>query len=626
MPYTLNGIGTIYVGRRNRSLAHGRCEFCGRDVTLSFYDTREFFCLVFVPLIPLRKFRIQNDCSSCHRHYRIPYQDFRGAMETQIQPLQEAVRCAPGDPRRHLELANALVGLRMLREAEGAARAGVEVAPADPELNHLVATLMAGRGEVTGAVPFLSAAAASAPQDGAIRRSLGRSLARLNRLDEAARELAEARRLEPGNTDTLWLLGECYLGLSRTNEALEAFQDLMRRQPDLAHDRGLLANVKQCKEALGYPITDEERRAARRWWPFRRKSNAFDSPRPARAGSQVSWRRIAAFVIVLLGVAIVYFAAVPYWNRNHQDLYLDNGLKEALIITIDGESFSLVPGEVTKKTLRPGTHVIVTRTQKREIEKLDGLVSDMDLWESLSGPPIYVYNPLGTHIYRRQSIGYSTDPEHRTYSESYVAFERFFAQTGVDYAFQEPPETISTDSRSSVVTRVAFNIARDVDYNDLAGIRYTEGNPKEAERALRKAIDLDPCHEDARGNLVWLLADDGRLPESLAEARAWMSTCPVSIVESHRVYQNVRLQMGDREALLREYATRLREHPEVGTNHYLYGRLLDDPSEELPHYREALQKDPSLLRAQTALGHTLLKLERFTEALPALETAYKSTD
>jgi hypothetical protein len=55
MPYTLNGIGTRYYGRRNASQANGTCQSCNRWVALSSYDTRECFCLLFIPVIPLRR-------------------------------------------------------------------------------------------------------------------------------------------------------------------------------------------------------------------------------------------------------------------------------------------------------------------------------------------------------------------------------------------------------------------------------------------------------------------------------------------------------------------------------------------------------------------------------------------
>jgi hypothetical protein len=122
LPYTLNGIGTRYAGRKNASVLVGTCPSCGRRAELSDYDTREWFCFVFLPVIPLKRFRIQSDCASCRKHFRVPLKDFQQSVETTVRPLEAAAARAPGDPEAHLRLAEARIGVRMFREAEDAAR------------------------------------------------------------------------------------------------------------------------------------------------------------------------------------------------------------------------------------------------------------------------------------------------------------------------------------------------------------------------------------------------------------------------------------------------------------------------------------------------------------------------
>ena len=68
MPSTINGIGTTYYGKKNLSVRTGACEFCRRVVTLSSYDTRLWFVIFFVPVIPLGRKRIFDQCPSCSKH------------------------------------------------------------------------------------------------------------------------------------------------------------------------------------------------------------------------------------------------------------------------------------------------------------------------------------------------------------------------------------------------------------------------------------------------------------------------------------------------------------------------------------------------------------------------------
>src|SRR6185369_12137182 len=81
MPYRINGIGTGYYGRKNASARNGRCEFCKRETTLTSYDTREWFSVVFIPLIPLTPYRILESCGSCRRHRRLPLAEFQKQLD-----------------------------------------------------------------------------------------------------------------------------------------------------------------------------------------------------------------------------------------------------------------------------------------------------------------------------------------------------------------------------------------------------------------------------------------------------------------------------------------------------------------------------------------------------------------
>jgi hypothetical protein len=82
MPTTINGIGTHYYGNKNRVVRTGVCRSCGRSASLSSYDTRLWFVVVFVPVIPLGRKRIIDECSYCRRHYVANQDDY--AMSRQL--------------------------------------------------------------------------------------------------------------------------------------------------------------------------------------------------------------------------------------------------------------------------------------------------------------------------------------------------------------------------------------------------------------------------------------------------------------------------------------------------------------------------------------------------------------
>ncbi|HVR39937.1 MAG TPA: hypothetical protein VMU84_12645, partial [Thermoanaerobaculia bacterium] len=126
MPATINGIGTTYAGRKNVSTQRATCESCHKLTTLTSYDTREFFCFVFIPLIPMTKYRIFDECASCRRHRRLPLVQFQQQHDNAVNPLREAVKRSPNDAQARHELIGALVGFSMTSDAEAEARAAVQ--------------------------------------------------------------------------------------------------------------------------------------------------------------------------------------------------------------------------------------------------------------------------------------------------------------------------------------------------------------------------------------------------------------------------------------------------------------------------------------------------------------------
>jgi hypothetical protein len=51
MPYTINGFGTGYVGKRNVETRRGVCAFCGHEATIRSYDA--WYCVVALFVIPI---------------------------------------------------------------------------------------------------------------------------------------------------------------------------------------------------------------------------------------------------------------------------------------------------------------------------------------------------------------------------------------------------------------------------------------------------------------------------------------------------------------------------------------------------------------------------------------------
>ena len=105
MPHVINGIGTWYYGRRNLVVRQGRCGSCGAETRLSSYDTTLFLVVVFIPVIPLGRKRILDDCPSCRKHRYLSLKEWSELKEKALAETADRSRAAPED----LDLAVAAV-------------------------------------------------------------------------------------------------------------------------------------------------------------------------------------------------------------------------------------------------------------------------------------------------------------------------------------------------------------------------------------------------------------------------------------------------------------------------------------------------------------------------------------
>src|SRR5690349_11530844 len=111
MPHVHNGIGTWYYGKRNIQQRTGQCAACKSVSNLTTYDTRSFFVVFMVPLIPLRKLHIVDQCARCKRHGVIPWAEWETAQK-RMQNAIDAYRRSPTNAQLAEEVIRTIVPYR----------------------------------------------------------------------------------------------------------------------------------------------------------------------------------------------------------------------------------------------------------------------------------------------------------------------------------------------------------------------------------------------------------------------------------------------------------------------------------------------------------------------------------
>ena len=133
MPGTVNGIGTHYYGKKNHSNRTAACKSCGKVSVLESYDTRLWFVIVFIPVIPLGRKRITDKCPRCGRHYAADLHQYEQARQLQISAGLERFR-RELSPDAALEAHGQLLAFRENEQAAQFRATALEKFPIHPGL------------------------------------------------------------------------------------------------------------------------------------------------------------------------------------------------------------------------------------------------------------------------------------------------------------------------------------------------------------------------------------------------------------------------------------------------------------------------------------------------------------
>jgi tetratricopeptide (TPR) repeat protein len=612
MPFTFNGIGTRYCGTSNRSARVGQCDSCKRTTTLASYDTREFFCFVYIPLIPMTKYRILDYCSSCRRHRRLPAKEFQAQLDEKVAPLREAARRSPQDPEPRLTLVRTLIAWDMRPLAERELEDATRQFPQNGQFLVLLAQLTSERNDFARALTLYERAVQLDPIDPVATYGQGWVLHQMQRYEEAIPVLQRAVSQNHNKAGALYLLGSSQMKCSRWVEANHSFQQLLALVPAYNDDKKLLRLIRDCKQHLGYQLTDAERKAGRSWWPFGRFGK-----RPKLQSGPVMVRPALKYAGLALLVLIIPVMLYVAWDRRTNiEVYFDNGLDRAVNVEVDGRKFALPRRSPQKETLNEGSHTVIVREiGGKELERTTFKVEELSILDSIWHDRFFVYDVGAQNVYRRATHGYASNKDDSTYSEELVGMQKVVEQRDVDYPFQGPPDSISVDAGSSVVKKISFNTAGDIDLSTYALLRLRDGKKEEARAAIARAVTNVPCDSRARLRQVQV-AEMLDSPSVAAElAHTWIGDCPADDLVAHRTYQDVK-RLDGREAELRgEYQKMLAAAPQSARAHYLYGRVLSEPARAADEFQQAIRLDSSLVWPHFGLGHSYMEMERDSDAM-----------
>ena len=598
MPYTLNGIGTHYYGKKNHSVRAAVCKSCQRMGNLESYDTRLWVVVVFIPIIPLGRKRILDKCPACTRHYAMKADAYEQAKQLQTSGGLERFRREPSTDAA-LETHAQLVGFHEYQQAAEFRRTALARFPDHAGLRANLAEQLVDASAFDEAAGLFRDALELDPDLPEARVGVARGKMVEGKLDDAERLLDFL--MEPGagqhnSLGPLDVLAGSFQRVGRHEDALRIADVLRREIPKLEDDHDFRSFVRRSEKALH---RSESTLPARRFAPTEllRSEGSHYAP----------WQRKLAIGTVVTALIVTGLAVNNEYIRRHRTLYVLNATGEAAQVQVDDRPAEAVSG-LGRLTVAEGPHVVKV---SGPLDASYDVALSSGYFARWFSQPAWILNLGGEAVVEDVTHVYSAEgtPGHR----HLLVGETFINRPNVDYLFTAAPDQIEISSKTAVVEKTEIGWGQVDDLN--AFLATVDTNRKAALEFAEKRLRRKPDQPDLLKNYV-LQAAQGDADRRRAEAflKSGLDRRPVD-VGWHRMYQSVAELNSKNAELIAMYDGLLAADPSSGSLLYLRGRIDDDWDAEDSYYRRAIAADPKLGWPWMALAGRAATEARWDESL-----------
>jgi hypothetical protein len=282
-----------------------------------------------------------------------------------------------------------------------------------------------------------------------------------------------------------------------------------------------------------------------------------------------------------LGLAtLVLASAVLGYHRTHtQDLILLNGFDLPVLVTLDGENIKLPPQGIIFTTVKTGR-----ARGTASVDKI-GVIDDFE-HDIVSNDGTTVWNIAGaTPLLHPTIVSANTDMD----TESKNAPSVYCGKRFIELEMKLSPSKITLAKTASETGPVGIAMC----------IKYAAENSQEktivpALEALALIYDWSLSHTINAITAAKLISQ----AEAIRIAKRAIMAKPGQS-EYERIYQELRDEAGERDALLREYAERAKQETNSASVQFLYASLLTGPAgvTAMQELNRQFPQDPDILHS-----------------------------
>ena len=592
MPSSINGIGTTYYGKKDRHAHFGVCEACNANTELSSYETRLWFIVLFIPIIPLGKRQILDYCPSCTRHRAVPLGEWQRLSNDAIRDVMEKAKQSPDNPESAMEMHGTLAAFQRHEEAAKYAEIMMNNFPNNCDMHLYLGSWHARAGRTSEADACFDRALELDPANHAAARAVAIACIENGDLQRAKQLLAFMEAPGPEQDPTvLLMLADAYNAQGDSENAKHYYRIALAAAPEFARDKKLRKRIAALEAGGGTP-------------------QPILPQKPARSGKK-GWL-LAAVGVVALAMLLNYFMA------SRQTLHVVNRLPDRVTVVIDGKG----PGV----TLGPNRETITVSEgeHQAQITRTDGSVETVDFeiangfGQRYFGNNAFVLNVAGAADFLWEQTVYSENPDPNAVEPYEIKFgQEFLVMRGIDYKFEEFPAQLQMES--SRVTKTRLSVVDAAPLNVM--MSFPEGTPPGTLLDYAEHhLSLDHTNEFLLKFYFLIGLGQEQNDRCQAFLEAGLDRKPVA-VEWHRTYQEMAETADDENRMIARYDKLLAENADDSALLYLRGRLAPGALESQQYIDRAIAADPQNPYPYLATSYHLVSKGRLDEAREALAKA-----
>jgi tetratricopeptide (TPR) repeat protein len=567
---------------------------------LESFDTTLFFVCLFVPLIPLGKKRILEQCPYCRKHRLLPLKKWEESKKRDTADLLQRLHASPDDKSvmlRAIQLSMAYQDPAMLDQlAEVTAETGSGDATILGQLGFAYAYF--ARWE-SAAKAF--EASLSLRDDPEIHRQLGHTLLKLGRTDEAEPHLRPILTEREGqNAPLIYFLIEAYQAEGRHDKALELADERDAAFPELANDK---LNKKQRAASQRYLGTEK------------RLKPVFISESGQTGFREGNWTARLPLIIgplVVVGLLAWYLIAAVVEGHSRR-VYLVNSWDAPYTAMVNGEAHTLQPGRATPINVAEGEISVSVSDGNPGIQPFTVHV-ETPFFSRPFSRHTFVINPDQLAVLSLEEIEYAQAPPPRKPGKLYAG-ESLHNFEKVDYEFTAPPATVQIKHNQSVFKKLLELVPSTADNRLFVAMAIPDHAAQI--RYGKHWVELDAANEEALAWTFSMLPDE----DGLTFLRGRLAERP-PLIGWHRAYQTQMDKLHPEVDIRPEYRRLVEETKDNPDALYLLGRL-EDGEESDKLFEQAAAANPPSVYAMYARGYDAMCRGQFEDAVARFEAARK---